>query len=249
MKKALRQGPGRGKNMKTSHFGNPAIKGDPSAVSIAIFKKDTMKKMMISNRDQKKLEKAFQDTRKIFFSRWDKSNHWRVMIDSSLPSMGLCDNRERKIILSHLPSNDSELLLILIHEICHFASPRHGNPWQKRMLQVEALARKKGYIDLCESLIHEVGMYQRTPVTTAQDVYDRIEEILQDVYYTKQEFISHESILKGMATEFGMYETEFVELYKRFQPEYEKAKKRVARGIENENRFRKKFEALKQRQT
>jgi hypothetical protein len=86
-------------------------------------------------KEEKKLQDAFLYIRQTFFPRWDKTRKWIVILDRNLPSQGLCSEEKRQITIDHIDKDEDQLLLTLIHEICHTNLSGHGKSWQERMLQ------------------------------------------------------------------------------------------------------------------
>ncbi|PKN68507.1 MAG: hypothetical protein CVU54_14410 [Deltaproteobacteria bacterium HGW-Deltaproteobacteria-12] len=195
--------------------------------------------------NQDRLQNAFQYVRENFFPRWDRSKQWIINLDHSLASTGLCDFREKKIAISRLPVSENKLLLIIIHEICHsytmkvrkFYRNTHGKAWQKRMLTIAELAKKKSNLDLHEMIIQHIEEYQKSEILKASDIYERMEDILMDSYYESHEFLAYKTIVQIIASEIGVSGNELIECYKKFQDEYKKAKERIFQTFDKDNKF------------
>jgi len=169
--------------------------------------------------DQKlRLQQIFEDVRSNIFPRWDTNFLWKVVYDHQLPSQGLCCPKDKRIVLSSVPSNDDELRLLLIHEICHSSALGHDERWSERMLKAADRAEKAGWLKVADLVRAEVEMYQESPRVRASWVYERISDCLMDIPGA-----SYEKVIALLAREYGMYADDFKIRFKRCRLVYEKA--------------------------
>ena len=166
------------------------------------------------------LKEAYEYVCNTFFPRFDRQKEWIAKYSSKIPGQGLCD-RNNKIIFVERIISDIELLLILIHEICHaVTSNDHGRKWQNRLLKAAELAAKIGQKELSKILKDEIKMYQNTVRTYVEVVYNSIEDCLIDLPQS-----SYATIIKYVAKYYGFYPEEFERRFKRCRKVYEEQKR------------------------
>ena len=179
-----------------------------------------------------RLQKAFEYIRKTFFPRWDKKQQWIVRLNHNLPSMGRCNHETKSIEIKNISENDGELHLLLIHEICHVWYTGHKKTWQGRLLKAAKKAKEIGNENLSEMIKKEVELYIKARKITAEDIYNRIYEIIT----TDAPTVKYNDLIKYMASQHGQYPEEFEKYFKKCRKVYEEAR--------NEVRLRKEAQAL-----
>lgn len=154
--------------------------------------------------EDRELQERFNFVKDEFFPRWKDRNNWIIKIDKDLPCFGRCSTASKTIAFLDPPSNENEILAMIIHEICH--APKgcggsHGKTWQNRMLNKSKRAKKKGMEALAARLVEEVRRYKEAiemGAGTMDEIYSRIEEIVMDCPE-----ISFDDCLEGVALEYG----------------------------------------------
>jgi len=165
----------------------------------------------------------FDEIKKAFFRRRDD---WKLVIDPQLPSHGRCDNKTKTVKLQFVPKKEDSLNLILIHELCHSLpgckTGTHGKVWQGQMVKKSKIAEKKEMPKLAQLIIKEIEQYKEAiagGVGTAEDVYQRVREIVTDCPN-----ISYDDLADTIALEYGATRQEFEPCYKRLRKVFERAK-------------------------
>lgn len=154
--------------------------------------------------EDEELQERFNFVKDEFFPRWRGRNNWTIKIDKNLPCLGRCSLASKTIAFSNLPSNENEILALIIHEICHASKGcggSHGKTWQKKMLNKSKHAKKKGMEALATRLVEEVEQYKESiqmGIGTMDDIYNRIQDIVMD-----SPEISFDDCLEGVALEYG----------------------------------------------
>lgn len=189
----------------------------------------------MGNAEVRRLKDVFESVRKAFFPHWDRNRNWKVRKKKDLPCDGLCDLHLKAISLQYISKNDDKLSRLLIHEICHCFSPRHGKRWQDQMVKRAQKANQIGRDELARLIMEDVEGYRKAPIIRAKDVYGRVEDIVTE---DSEEGISFEDLVKCLASELGMYPEELLEGYKKLKEAFSKAN----RVVERERELRKKFE-------
>jgi hypothetical protein len=111
--------------------------------------------------NQRILQRAFRDVRRIFFPRWDPKGQWAVKKVRHLPISApviACTNHSLKtIFINYLSNNKNNLYSILIHEICHaITSGQHNKRWEKRMMRSADKARKISNMQLSKMIFKDL---------------------------------------------------------------------------------------------
>jgi len=170
------------------------------------------------------LQTEFATVRKQYFSRWDKAQRWTCRFlrrrRSATDCVGLCDP-ERRVIYAPADA-DSDLTLVLIHEICHAVTPQvnHGLPWQTRMLKAATMVGRSGRLRLAQLLRQEVERYRRdAELVTSKVIYCEIEECLWDL----PKVPSFRSVVKLVAKRNSMTVQGLLKRFPRAKRVYDKA--------------------------
>jgi len=175
------------------------------------------------NMDKKRAQQAFEQLRKSFFPHWDRKRLWKLSIDRSLPSHGICDSEHKKITLPRIYEDTEELQLTLIHEMCHACNNMtHGVPWQRRMASVALRADGIGLPTLANKLREQVHMYQSLPKE------DGVYEMLEDIFVNGAPLnLSLDDAIRYVAGECGTYPNELRKYHPRCKTIFLKARKRA----------------------
>lgn len=162
-----------------------------------------------------------------FFPRWDRKHQWCIKEVDSLPSFGICDQKNKTISIQ--PNlNDDFLEKLLIHEICHaviHVHGGHGGKWNNRMLKASKVAKRIGQVKLSILLENEVKTYIKTEMLEPNGfppkelIYEEIEDA---VYYKKN--ISFNEVIKTVAKGYGFYPGELLSTFKECKSVYKRAK-------------------------
>ncbi len=122
--------------------------------------------------------RAFDYVRDAFFPKWDRQRKWKLCVNRRLKGgHGKCHTERQTIEIG--PPGTNELLLLIIHEICHAAaSPCHGQRWKRRVLVAAKTAATIGLDKLAKQLQEEVIAYDNKGMPSlTQQVHDRLEGI------------------------------------------------------------------------
>lgn len=122
--------------------------------------------------------RAFDYVRDAFFPKWDRQRKWKLSVNRRLKGEhGKCYTERQTIEIG--PTGTNELLLLIIHEICHAAaSPCHGQRWKSRVLVAAKTAATIGLDKLAKQLQDEVIAYDNNDMPSlTQQVHDRLEGI------------------------------------------------------------------------
>ena len=174
---------------------------------------------------RQELEQAFEYIRNSFFPQWDRKRKWRIQEMPGLRLSGRYDDSSKRTLIRHIPENNQEFYLLLIHEIAHCAAIHHGKRFIDRLLKAKIKAEQLGLKTLAEKIGAEITVYSNPErVPPCGYAYSRIEDIVMDV-----PTISWTDLLKCAADEQGMYPREFLKRYKRAKRVFLSAKKEFAR--------------------
>lgn len=180
------------------------------------------------------LQKMFEYVRKTFFPQWDRKKQWKIKQDENLPSRGSCDCETKTISINlFMPSRflfisdlefdaEDDLLLLLIHEVCHSSNMSHGKKWQNRFLKKAEIAEKLGRSTLADMIRGEVSHYRECielGFGSATHVYNQ----LADWTFERPE-IPYDEMIRMIAANLGIYPDEFKKKYKRSRKVYDQAK-------------------------
>ena len=162
---------------------------------------------------------AYQQIRKIYFPRWDRSRSWSLRICEKLPCFGCCNRSAKVIAIRPIPAGDG-LRLLLIHEICHCcAGSGHGPRWQGRMLMAAATAGRAGMGGLANMIAEEVSVTgTRCAAVPAGEVYGAIRTCAAD--FPASDF---DEIKGRVCRRFGLCIEEFEKAYRKARQAFEKA--------------------------
>ena len=143
-------------------------------------------------------------------------------MDPDLPSLGRCNVYDKKMYIRGLQKDEDELHFLIIHEICHVAAKGalgHNKNWFGRMEKAAKKAEDLGYEDLAEKIYADVALYRdsESESRSCEPVYGRVGEIVLDT----QASLSFEEVLKGIASEMGLYPEDVLKDCKRIKKVYE----------------------------
>jgi hypothetical protein len=171
--------------------------------------------------EEANLKSAYQYIRKEYFPLWDKKCQWRIKLDKNDPREGLCDLENKEITISSIPESETDLHLLLIHEICHFVSPTHGSKWQKRMTKVAERADRIGRNVLAEAIRNQIKFYVNVSNSeiSLKHVYNAIEDAVGESLNS-----SFEQIIEYVADSVGCTQEELMKSAKRARKVYDRAK-------------------------
>jgi hypothetical protein len=144
-----------------------------------------------------------------------------VQLTEDLPSQGLSDDETKTIHLQHLPEDEDDLHLLLIHEICHaVTSNGHAKRWLKRLSKAAQRAKRLGR-DRLEQLLHkEVDQYiHETFTIDANCVYGDIRDCVSE--HPKA---NYEEVLAMVARRSGYYPVDLEKDFPRCRRVYEEEK-------------------------
>ena len=160
---------------------------------------------------------AYQEIRRIYFPRWDRTRSWDLRISQKLPCFGCCNRDERVIAIRPIPAGDG-LRLLLIHEICHCcAGCSHGPKWQRRMRLAAAKASCLGMGDLAKMLGDEaVSAGGQCATVLAGTVYAAIKKYTAE--FSASDF---DEIKKRICRRLGLCMDEFEKTYRRARQVFE----------------------------
>jgi hypothetical protein len=162
------------------------------------------------------LQHEFQQISHTFFPRWDRGKLWKCRAYQNLNgSCGECCVQLKTVKIVVGVDNPT---LVLIHEICHaIGGSGHEKKWQRRMEKAAAHAQMIGRLELAEQIREEVRQYQNTLITTEEDIYERLDEIL-----ASDPTISILQAVDEIRRTFGISTSrkEFYNKYKRFKTEF-----------------------------
>ena len=166
---------------------------------------------------------AYQEIRRIYFPRWDRSRSWDLRICEELPCFGCCNRDEKIITIRPIPAGDG-LRLLLIHEICHCcAGCGHGPKWRRRMRLAAAAARKKGMGDLEKLLVDEAAAAGAQCATVlAGSVYAAVKNSAAE--FPSADF---EEIHARVCHRLGLCMDEFEKTYRKARKVFEKISQEV----------------------
>ncbi len=173
-----------------------------------------------------RLQKAFETVRRDYFPRWDKGKKWHLEYDNGRSAHGICDTATKTIWIGAavVPEREKELLLTIIHEICHSfhgCGGLHGPSWQQKMRQKAHLAKQKGDEALAGLIQEDIEGYTSCPERIyASTVYNSIEQIVSDI-----PGIAYPDAIGRVAEKIGLYPHELETKYKRCKQVYQKATK------------------------
>ena len=100
--------------------------------------------------------------------------------------------------------------MLLIHEICHAFSLRHGPPWLRRLRKAVARAKELGRNRLADLLESEAREYEAAPVIRAKDVYRQLAD-----WTAEAPDKPYRNLSAAVAYDVGMTLAEFDEAYPR----------------------------------
>ena len=154
------------------------------------------------------LEQEYQNIRKLFFPRWDREGLWKV--SSNLPEdgkvssgLGYCDP-DNKII--HVMTDSEGYSLTLVHEICHAVTTQsHKEKWFQRMMKANVVADQLGNNQLATEIREDADMFAEDSRKKADDIESRF----YDAAFESPD-LDFESILRGVATEYGLTSEELL---------------------------------------
>jgi hypothetical protein len=171
-------------------------------------------------------QKKFRRIRDAFFPRWRRGRDWRLSLHADLDGAdGRCDTESKRIRLVRCDRSSDELVVVLVHEICHaVAANGHGAKWQRRMLKAGEDAERLGMPVLAGMIRIEVEAYRIAPKTTVGEVYGRIVEAAQD--YPQVRFIS---VINLVRKDYGRPLAEFLDCYPRSRRVFDAARQDLAR--------------------
>jgi hypothetical protein len=160
---------------------------------------------------------TFNELRRLFFPRWDRSGAWGLEVREKLLCFGCCDFENKIISIRPLPVGDG-LRLLLIHEMCHCCTEKnHGKKWRGRMLMAAAAAATAGMHDLSGMLADEVAAAGAAGANIrAGSVYDAIRGCAAD-YPTA----SFDEIKGRVCRRLGLCTEEFEKTYRRARRVFE----------------------------
>lgn len=119
--------------------------------------------MKVRNR----LKDSFEFVRKDFFPKWDKKKDWLVkkfveLAEGAEGLQGICERKDKTILITYLPHNENSLYWILIHEICHaISTDLHGRKWRNRMVRASETAKRKGNKQLSRMILYDLEKLNR----------------------------------------------------------------------------------------
>lgn len=161
------------------------------------------------------LQDEFRQICDTFFPQWNRDG-WECRECQNLNgSCGECCTKSKTVKIA---ADVDNLTLVLIHEICHaVGGSGHEAEWQNSMEDVAVQAQKIGRSKLAGQIREEVRQYQETPITTEEDIYERLDEILARVPN-----ITMIQVVDTIRSDFMISISceEFLTKYERFQVEF-----------------------------
>ncbi len=111
-----------------------------------------------------RLKNAFEYVRQMFFPEWDRKREWKILecpeelrTHQGKGVDGVCSEQAKTIKVSMVRiSENIDLYVLLIHEICHSGTKGHGKDWQEAMLMKADIADKMGKKDLSELIRKDI---------------------------------------------------------------------------------------------
>lgn len=123
-------------------------------------------------------QRAFDYVRDAFFPKWDRQRRWKLCLNQRLKGEhGECHSERQTIEIG--PTAANELLLLIVHEICHaVAGPSHSQRWKSRMLVAATTAATVGMAKLAVQLQDEVIAYDKEDAPSlTQQIYNNLEDM------------------------------------------------------------------------
>jgi hypothetical protein len=178
------------------------------------------------------LQRHFQEIKKVFFSRWDRQDLWRVSSRSRRKVHGHCDPERRviEIVIQH--SDPDERDKLFIHEVCHaVAEMSHGKKWQDRMEKAARRADELGRQRLAQLIRQEIVGYQQAG-TELENAYNEIRDAL-----TMNPDLTFSQIARWLADQYGLLVSEVATSFRRAKKVFQEAKREALEEREMKRKF------------
>jgi hypothetical protein len=113
-----------------------------------------------------RLAARFADLRETLFLNWDTDRHWQAVAGGGLTQtgyMGQCDSDAQAIRIRPdlVGLSDSQLDVLLVHEICHaITGEDEGSAWKSEMAKASRRAQEGGREPLAELITREIESYR-----------------------------------------------------------------------------------------
>lgn len=166
------------------------------------------------------LQRHFQEIKRLFFSRWDRQDFWRVTSQSRRKVHGHCDPERKVIEIVVQHADPDERGRLFIHEICHAVSEMsHGKKWQQRMEKAARKADELGRQRLTQLIREEIAGYQRSSIGLKHG-YNQIRDALNE-----HPDLTFSQIKRWLADEYGLLVAEVTTSFKRARKVFQEAKR------------------------
>jgi len=159
----------------------------------------------------------FQYVRQHFFPRWDLKKQWTVRYIPNASFAGRCNEKTKEILVNRF-TNEDDLDLLLIHEICHVRSPSHDSGWQNKFFLMSQRAKDVGRDELSNLILRELQIVRESPPVRAESIYRMIENCVHDV-----PSISYNDAVNHVAREHGYTRSALKHKYKRTKDAFNRA--------------------------
>ena len=167
------------------------------------------------------IAERFQYVRQHFFPRWDLKKRWRVRYIPNASFAGRCNEKTKEILVNRFV-NEDDLVLLLIHEICHVRCPSHDSGWQNKFFLMSQRAKDIGRDELSNLILRELHIVKESPPVTAESIYRLIEQCVREV-----PSISYNDAVNYVAREHSYTRSALKQKYKGTKKAYIRAKQRL----------------------
>jgi hypothetical protein len=107
------------------------------------------------------LQAEFQRLRQLLFPDWDSEEKWRLCAaDLPKAQRGFCDHECHSINIGSAVTTKEEVIITIVHEICHALAPPGGHdvPWRSEMTKAATRARENGQLRLARDIDDEARL-------------------------------------------------------------------------------------------
>lgn len=156
--------------------------------------------------------------------------------ENSAPYEGTCNKEDKVIVVGKIPESENQLLLIIIHGVCHAAATlAHGKNFKQKMFKCAKRAQELGRPALADLIAQDLKRYKTDQTLSASDVNERLAGCVQETGHQGRK-LGYGVMIGALGSEYGLYPEELERRYKRCRRVYDQTKKQAELSVKMQKR-------------